>query len=59
MSAQILLFPTPPRFEQMAENLWIMRLDDSPEAQAQMDRLVEQLRRNNYVVPDYMKEETE
>ena len=47
--------PHLPTFERVAENLWLMRFDDSPEAQAQADRIVEELRRNNCVVPEYMK----
>jgi hypothetical protein len=44
-----------PSLERLADNLWMIRLDDSPETQAQADRIVKELRRNNYVVPDYMK----
>lgn len=47
--------PFVPRLEQIAKNLWIMRLSDTPEANAQADRIVKELRENNYVIPDYMK----
>ncbi len=47
--------PYVPRLEQIAKNLWIMRLDDTPEANAQADRIVKELRANNYEVPNYMK----
>lgn len=53
---QVLDFPPPaPRFQRLAENLWMMKLDDTPEAQAAADRLVAELRANNMIVPDYMK----
>ncbi len=57
MQAEILPFRHlwQPSLKQVAENLWLMRLNDSPEAQAQADQIVNELRRNNYVVPDYMK----
>lgn len=53
---QILYLPPPVRFEQLAENLWLMRLEDTPGARAQADRIVAELRANNMTVPDYMKE---
>lgn len=58
MKAQILQFPTrSSRLQRVADNLWLMRLSDTPEAQAAADKLVKELRENNYVVPDYMKGE--
>lgn len=56
-SAEILPFfnPNAPRLQKVAHNLWVIRLHDTPAAQAEADKLVEQLRANNYVVPDYMK----
>jgi hypothetical protein len=55
MSAQILQFPTVAKLERLAENLWLMRLDNTPESQAQAERIIAELRTSNYVVPDYMK----
>lgn len=51
----ILKFPQAPRLKKIAPNLWIMQLSDTPEAQAQTDKLVEQLRANNYRVPEHLK----
>lgn len=58
MQAEILQFPqceAPPRLQRLAENLWMMKLSDTPEAQAAADKLVKELREHNYIVPDYMK----
>lgn len=55
--ADILHFPAQPRMHQLAENLWAIRMDDSPEACAEMDLLVQQFRDNGMVVPDYMRGE--
>lgn len=57
---QVLDFPqreAPPRLQRLAENLWMMQLSDTPEAQAAADKLVKELREHNYIVPDYMKGE--
>lgn len=54
----ILDFPqreAPPRLQRLAENVWMIRLSDTPEAQAMADKIVQELRDNNYVVPGYMK----
>lgn len=55
MSAQVLPFPSLPRLKRLAENVWMIRLSDTPEAQAMADKIVRELRDNNYIVPDYMK----
>lgn len=59
MVAEILHFPAvaPLRLERLAQNLWMLRLSDTPEAAAAADRLVEQLRAHNMIVPDYLRGE--
>lgn len=58
MQAEIIPFPPqlpPPRLTKLAECLYMMQLSDTPEAQAAADKLVAQLRANNYIVPDSLK----
>jgi hypothetical protein len=53
--SNIINFPIAPRLQKIAENLWLMRLDDTPEARAQAGRIVNELRASNYEVPNHMK----
>ncbi len=52
---QVIAFPVQPRLVQLAENLWLMRLSDTPEAYAETKRMIAQLRKTGAIVPDYMK----
>lgn len=53
--SEVLKFPTLPKLKKLGHNLFMLQLSDTPEAQAQADKLVEQLRANNYIVPEHLK----
>ena len=49
--AQVIYLDPRPRLKRLAKNLWALQMSDTPEAQAQMDKLVAELRANNYEIP--------
>jgi hypothetical protein len=55
-SAEVIVLHPAPRLTMLAENLWCYRMEDTPEACEQAQRIIAEFRANNYVIPAYMKE---